>query len=336
MQICMIEGKEYWLPSKLNDFQLKMYIHLIDWKWKHITNKRGTSGRYEYDAILPDRYADALKVVYPDIIPVIKDHQSKFPFRIHKFFNHMASSQAANINLFIPILTSESANEILRQLNPQFDRLAIEYLDQGWRIEFWDEPYGTLGDKTDVSGTDSDTGIAYYNHSGELCLWLIEHKLTEAEFTTCGGYRSKGRKQKHDCSLCFAEILKKKEACYYHDVRKFNYWDITEANQSFFTNHTTYESCPFVGGENQLWRNQLLAMAIEQDVRQPYKHAHFTVVKHPRNTALDATLDSYRNLIGNNASFTTISSEEIVDVVTTTEDPQMEHWIAWYKDLYDL
>ena len=336
MKIHTINGNEYRLPGGLNDYQLQMYVHLINWKWEHITEEAGYYRGEAYDAILPDRYADALKVVYPDIIPVIRVHQSKFPFRIHKFFNHMASSQAANINLFIPILTSESANEVLRQLNPQFDRLAIEYLDMGWRIEYWDEPYGTLGDKTEVSGTDSDTGIAYYNHIGELCLWLIEHKLTEAEFTTCGGYRSKGRKPKHDCSFCFAEILEKKETCYYHDVRKFNYWDITKANKAFFVNHKDYDSCPFVGGENQLWRNQLLAFAIEQDERQPYKHVHFSVVKHPRNTALDATIASYKNLIGDNPKFTTFSSDDMVDAALATGDSQMKHWINWYKDLYAL
>ncbi len=334
MKIQKINGKEYRLPGRLNDFQLLMYVHLINWKWKHITNERGTSGRIEYDAILPDRYAEALKVVYPDIIPVIKDHQTKFPFRTHKFFNHMASSQAANINLFIPILTSHSAKDILRQLNPKFDRLATEYLDQGWRIEFWDEPCGTLGDKTDVSGTDSDTGIAYYNHSGELCLWLIEHKLTEAEFTTCGGYRSKGRKPKHDCSLCFAEILGNKETCYYHDVRKFNYWDITEDNKDFFVNHQDYESCPFVGGENQLWRNQLLALAIEQDERQPYKHVHFSVLKHPGNNHLDKSLSAYENLIDNNSKFSTLTSSEVIDAATQVNDVPIDKWILWYKDLY--
>lgn len=331
-----IDGQEYWLPSRLNDFQLQMYVHLINWKWKHITRERGLSGGLEYDAILPDRYADALKVVYPDIIPAVKAHQSKFLFRIHKFFNHMASSQAANINLFIPILTHRDANQVLNAINPQFDRLATDQLDKGWRIEYWDEPFGTLGDKTDISGTDSDIGIAYYNKAGELCLWLIEHKLTEAEFTTCGGYKSKGRKPRHDCSQCYADILAKKEICYYHDVKKFNYWNITGANSSFFVNHADYESCPFVAGENQLWRNQILALAIEQDDRQPYKHVHFSVVKHPRNTALDTTLASYSHLIGNNPKFNTFSSLDLVLAAEAVKDKGLENWITWYKDLYML
>lgn len=336
MKIYKVDGKEYRLPSRLNDFQQEMYVHLINWKWKHITRERGVSGRYEYDAILPERFAGLFKVIYPAIIPRLQEHLANFPFRIHPHFNHMVSSQAANINLFIPILRANSANEILKQLNPQFDRLATRYLDQGWRIEFWDEPYGTLGDKTDVSGTDSDTGIAYYNHSGELCLWLIEHKLTEAEFTTCGGYRSKGRKANHDCSLCFDEIMEKKETCYYHDVRKFNYWDITQDNREFFMNHQNYQSCPFIGGENQLWRNQLLALAIEQDERQSYKHVHFSVVKHPRNTALDATIDAYSELIGWNSKFTTFTSTELVDLADGVSDHSLKAWIKWYRDLYAI
>lgn len=336
MRIQQINGKDYWLRNDLNDFQLEMYVHLINWKWEHITGDRGNFGDQQYDAILPERYADSYKVVYPEVISNIKKHQERFPFRIHKFFNHMVSSQAANINLFLPILTHLQADPILKALNPQYAKLATEYLDRGWRIEYWDEPFGTLGDKSKIAGTDSDIGIAYFNYSGELCLWLIEHKLTEAEFTTCGGYRSKGRNPNHDCSRCFTDILYKKETCYYHDVRKFNYWDITDANQAFFVNHQDYKSCPFAGGENQLWRNQLLALAIEQDGRQPYKHVHFSVVRHPKNKALDETLSRYQRLIDNNPKFSVFTSLDVIQAAQNQHDPILEAWIDWYKGLYML
>ena len=32
-------ANRYKIPSKLTDFQLSLYIHLIEWKWKHITKK---------------------------------------------------------------------------------------------------------------------------------------------------------------------------------------------------------------------------------------------------------------------------------------------------------
>ena len=335
MKTYTVDGQDYRLPGELNDFQLKMYVHLINWKWANITKEPGMDRGYEYDAILPDIYADQFPMLYPEIVSAVKVHHAKFPFRIHKYFNHMASSQAANINLFLPVLLNPGAATILSAINPQFARLAIEQLDHGWRIEFWDEPFGALADKSAVAGTDADMAIAYYNHAGELCLWLIEHKLTEKEFTTCGGFKSKGRQERHDCTRSFAEILKSKSTLYYHDVRKFKYWDITEANRAFFKKPAEHGPCPFQGGMNQLWRNQLLALAVEQE-GSPFKHAHFSVVRHPENTALDATLTAYKALIAGNPKFTVFSSAEVVRAAEAQGDGKLREWANWFKELYML
>ena len=39
MKIYEIDGKKYRLPNELTDFQLQMYIHLINWKWAHLTQE---------------------------------------------------------------------------------------------------------------------------------------------------------------------------------------------------------------------------------------------------------------------------------------------------------
>jgi hypothetical protein len=329
-------GQTYRLPGTLNAFQQSLYIHLIDWKWMHITREPGWSRGNPYDAILPDDLAGQYSMLYPPIVPALKSHLQKFPFRIHKYFNHMASSQAANLNLFLPILHSPQAAEILSAIKPDIARIASDHLDQGYRIEFWDEPFGNLGDKTDVSGTDADIAIAYYNHQNELCLWLIEHKLTEAEFTTCGGFRSRGRQPRHDCRQPFAAILSAKNTCYYHDARGFRYWEITERNRDFFPGHALHAQCPFQGGMNQLWRNQLLALSIEEDERQPYQQVTFSVVKHPRNTALDTSLAEYRALIGDNSKFSVFTSEDVISAASPREDAALNQWVAWYRDLYAI
>jgi len=209
-------------------------------------------------------------------------------------------------------------------------------LDHGYRIEFWDEPFGNLNDKTPVSGTDTDIAIAYYNHQDELCLWLIEHKLTESEFTTCGGFKSQGRQPKHDCSKSFSDILADKHLCYYHDVRQFNYWNITAANQAFFPNYSQHAHCPFQGGLNQLWRNQLLGLSIEQDERQPYQHVTFSVVKHPRNIHLDRSLADYRELIADNPKFSAFTSADVLAAASVLHDPEVDRWVTWYRELYAL
>lgn len=336
MKVVERNGKTYRLPNLLNPFQEQLYIHLIDWKRKHIGEASGQSQGYTYDAILPEEFRDDMLVIYPDTRKDLAGHLHKFPFRIHKYFNHMASSQAANINLFLPILHHPQAAIILQHIKPDLSHIAREHLDHGYRIEFWDEPYGRLNDKTKVSGTDSDLAIAYYNHEGRLCLWLIEHKLTESEFTTCGGFRSKGRQPRHDCRKTFAELVEDSAACYYHDVRGFSYWRITAVNQGSFPNHTAYSTCPFRGGMNQLWRNQLLALAIEQDKNQPFEQVTFSVVSHPRNKALDQTITEYNVLIGDNPHFFTFTSEVVINAAVEAKDAILDKWIRWYRGLYDI
>ena len=336
MKIYNISGKDYKLPNDLNEFQQEMYIHLVSWKWKYITTEVGYDGSIEYDAILPDSFANKYPILYPDILTTFKDHLLKFPFRIHKYFNHMASSQVANINLFLPVLIDTSADNILMQLKSDFKSLAKTELDNGFRIEFWDEPYGNLNDKSNVSGTDTDIAIAYYDKDDGLCLWLIEHKLTEKEFTECGGYRSKGKKPEHDCSKNFLDILSNKNLCYYHNVNKYEYWNITDSNKSFFLNNNIFSECPFQKGLNQLWRNQLLALSIENDPRQPYKHVFFSVVRHPENRHLDKSIKEYKELIGNNSKFSTFTSADVIKAAHTLHNLVIDNWIKWYKELYKL
>jgi hypothetical protein len=336
MKVLNRQGKNYRLPSVLNPFQERMYIHLIDWKRQHITDACGTSGGESYDAILPEDIVGQRPLIYPSIRTPLQNHQQKFPFRIHKFFNHMASSQAANINLFLPILLHPQASVILRQVKPDLARIATDQLDCGYRIEFWDEPFGRLGDKTEVSGTDADIAIAYYNDEGLLCLWLIEHKLTEAEFTNCGGFKSKGRLPRHDCKKSFPQLVQSSDACYYHEAKKFEYWNITSRNQTYFPNYSSHIGCPFKGGTNQLWRNLLLTLAVEQDEHQPYEYAAFSVVRHPQNTALDRTINQFQSLIAGNPKFTTFTSAEVIAAAEIYADHELKEWISWYKGLYKL
>jgi hypothetical protein len=336
MQTRTIDGHDYRLPNTLNPFQEQLYVHLINWKWQHVTREPGYYRGTPYDALLPDTCAGTYPMLYPAVKGALERHLRTYPFRIHKFFNHMASSQAANLNLFLPLLLHPDAGAILGAVNPDVARLAVSRLDRGYRVEFWDEPFGNLGDKSPVSGTDSDIAIAYYNHRDELCLWLIEHKLTEKEFTPCGGYRSPGRQPRHDCSRPFADILADPHLCYYHDVKGFNYWPLTATHRYFFPHHDRYARCPFQGGLNQLWRNQLLALSIEHDPQQPYRHVSFSVVKHPGNTALEPSLAAYQELIAHHPKFSVLTSSDFLAAAAARQDAALDRWIAWYRELYDL
>ena len=336
MKVYTAGGQNYRLSNSLNDFQLEMQVHLVNWKWDHITGEPMMYRGQPNDALFPELFANQFPMLYPAIQGAFKRHKQSFSFRLHPFFNHVASSQIANFNLFLPILLNSNVNAVLGALKSDFARLASSELDHGYRFEYWDDTSDNLGDHNHLSGTDADIAIAYYNHQDELCLWLIEHKLTEKEFTTCGGFKSKGRRANHDCGKSFSDILADKSLCYCHDIKHFNYWKITETNLDFFPNQAHYARCPFQGGLYQLWRNQLLGLSIEQDERQPYEHVAFSVVKHPENTSLDATLDAYQELIAYNPKFSVFTSADVIAAASAINDAQLDEWIVWYKTLYNL
>jgi len=332
----LIKGKTYKLPGSLTSFQEEMYVHLINWKWKNITKEVGYYNKIEYDAILPKSFHKKYPLVYPKILQDLKDHRKIYNFKFHQHFNHMASSQVANVNLFLPLLLHPKANIIFRLL---IKSLATSELYKGFRIEFWDgnssEERGLLKDHSSLSGTDSDIAIAYYNHNDELCLWLIEHKLTEKEFTECGGFKSKDRdKAKHLCEKSFSEILKNKNYCFHHSFKGRKYWNLTDENKIYFVNQSKHNSCPFKGGMNQLWRNQLMGFALEK--AGMFKEVYFSVLKHPENKALDKSIDQYKDLINHNSRFSVFNSNEIIEKAAKLNDSDLNVWLRWYKELYKI
>lgn len=324
-------SKKYRLPKTLNEFQLSMYIHLITWKWKYITTEPGKHGNRLYDALLPDEFAQKH---FPLYRPIVDEVINKHHFKKHKYFGHMASSQAACVNLFVPLLKNPKiANSVLCHINPNFASLATDELEGGFQFEYWDTR-NPLNDHTDVAGTDSDVAIAYYNSKNELCLWLIEHKLTEAEFTTCGGYRSRGNKKKENCRNV-AAILKDHDLCYYQNKCCYKYWYIMDNSNLYKSDALAAESkCPFIGGANQLWRNQLMGYQLQKDGK--FKHVHFSVIHHPENLELSKTIKSYSNLLQDTSVFSSFSFKEIIDAVRLLEDKEIRTWEKWYTEIYKI
>ena len=326
-------------------FRDRIYSYLVAYKEKYITEKYGMYKGVEYPEFLPEEYwnDDVPVMLYHGIREMVADIQkSEFKYKPHIFANkHVASSQTACINLFVPVLESGSVNEILKSIvacPKDFKCVAEKHLFHGYRFEFWDSTSeaskGLLGDHTKQAGTDSDVAIAYYNTKDELCLWLIEHKLTEQEFTVCGGYKSKGNDEegKEKCRTCSMEdILNNPDVCYYHRVCKYNYWNIIKnGGAEFYTNDYDGKGCPFRGGMNQLWRNQLLAMALEKE--GTYKSVCFSVVHHLDNHFLDKSINAYAKLTGNSPKFNSFTSDKLIDAASI--DGGLKEWTEWYREVY--
>jgi hypothetical protein len=335
-------GHVYRLANELTPFQLDMQIHLTNWKWEYLkTHDCGLHKEQPYDVILPDDMKAYLHPIYQPIVDRVLEHKGKFPFKLHKFVGHMASSQVACINLFLPLLMHpRAAARVLRTLRPDMESIATDQLDGGFQIEFWPgtgDETGPLKDHTKVAGTDADIAIAYRDNDNNLKLWLIEHKLTEAEFTTCGGARSKGRTAKHRCSPAI-DVLKDYNLCYYHQAErcKYAYWSITDRHPEVFSRErlAAYKDCPFKGGMNQLWRNMLLALAVEDAKGSPYAGVHFSVVRHPGNDSLTQSMTAFKKLLDDDKRFDWFTSDQIVNDAATI--PALQEWTAWYRKLYWL
>jgi len=330
-----------------------MYEHLVEYKWNVLKvkepglyehpRKKGTF--IEYDTMFP---ASEQKKLYPVYRPVVdlfgNPRDPRYGFKVHPMAVHMASSQVACANLFLPLMVKpEIAARVLSAIKTDMKEIATDRLDSGFAIEFWNDfdvqpnpGKGTLRDHTPFAGTDSDIAIAYRDRDGVLCLWIIEHKLTEPEFTTCGGYKSNKNADKERCRHG-AQVIANPDDCHYHSACHYAYWDITLANRDVFRLESLDGGeCPFKGGMNQLWRNQLLATAIEKSPDWPYKRVYFSVAHHPGNTYLSESMKAFKSLVGGSDRFSSFPSSRIMDVARTQSDGDVQEWVKWYEDLYAL
>ncbi len=328
------------------DFQAKVYSSLVRYKKEElkIEEKGISSHGVPHDCLFPEPYcsSEIPLMLYKGIINTVKEIQKcAFAYKPHiAASNHVASSQTACINLFVPILESDYADEIIKKSGicpSNFDHIDRTQLRKGYCFEYWEQnaegSKGLLGDHTPHAGTDSDVAISYIDKDGNNCLWLIEHKLTEQEFTTCGAYRSDRNpaEMKENCKKCsLSDFYADHNKCHYHKNCGYYYWNIMEQERikQFYSGQFDKEGCPFRGGMNQLWRNQMMAFELERIGL--FKDVYFSVVSHPENTFLDKTMEEYRQLINNSNKFSDFKSKSLVDAAIEF----LPDWTDWYKRVY--
>lgn len=337
----VVNGYIYYIPSNLTPEQEAIYCHIIDWKRKNITAERGIYRGHEYDAILADNTSVPAMIYTPLIRQLEEMQKGEFAYKPHKFAHHAVSSQTACINLFMPLLLSDEANDILQKIPgcpSDFKEIARKELFKGFCFEYWGQDIkqgkGVLNDHSSQAGTDADVAIAYNNMNGELCLWLIEHKLSEKEFTECGAYKSKteeANEVKENCKKCnLATIAANPQKCYYH-IKGYKYWEYLRHNIKKYQGETGIKGCPFRRGLNQLWRNQMLAFALKET--KTYQNVTFSVCHHANNTMLKHSIDQYKALIDNDRMFSSFTNYDILNAINT-DAPKLRMWKQWYEEVY--
>lgn len=327
-------------------FRDRVYQHLIDMKRKQITSESGVDPYGNpNECFVPKSFVEGeaiTPIIYEELHDTIMEMQhSEYAYKEHIMSLHVASSQCACINLFMPILLADDdeANSTLAGIHgspEDFHMIDRNRLFRGFCFEYWGGDIvggkGVLNDHNALTGTDADIAIAYINKSGEECLWLIEHKLTEEEFTKCGGHTSNGNRDNECCMTNNLEdIIANPDLCYYHHHCGYNYWNILKSRPEIYTQLPEQGGCPFREGINQLWRNQMLALALEDTGK--YAHVTFSVVRHVDNKALHATMNAYEDMACRRVRFTRFTNH---DVIRSAEQntTQLSRWIAWYKQQY--
>jgi len=209
------------------------------------------------------------------------------------------ASQPCCFNLFAPLarhpqladaLFSKLLGEALEVVH-----IEIEFTPNHWagapgfkRTE--DE---SIGDQSERGGTDADVAVFYRTANGKRGVVLIEFKYIEAEFSTCGSYKSKtkGPRIRPGCNSAgwyaqrvgpFRENPPRQPDCGY---LKYQNWRLLERSRALNADAVKQQpGCPFKGSLNQLWRNLLLAERVA-DARQ-LDAFHFWVLSPAQNTFL--------------------------------------------------
>jgi hypothetical protein len=224
-----------------------------------VWSKRKT---YSYPHILPEGHLD--KAFYS---PIFKDVLSYCgeEIEIHSEALNLKSSQVSCFNVLFPLKEDlKLAKVALTEMLPgveSIERIEFEYTGAKDAKDI--EPTKWLGEplsgKRGQNRTSIDAAI-WWRRKNKSVVTLIEWKYTEKGYGTCGGYESKGNKDKDYCRnlMLKSSILPAK--CYLISSKhNRNYWNLLAASGIDIKTLSAVNGCPFKGPFYQIMRQFLLA-----------------------------------------------------------------------------
>ena len=196
---------------------------------------------------------------------------------LHHMAHALRSSQSFAVNLFLPFVDGrrDALNAYLStELNRQVvvDDIALEYFGSG---DILAEIPGPVPSDEDHL-TQADVALFLRDDNGEVGILLVEVKLTEGEYTQCGGYPSRGNRRRDVCESA-SRFFQHPEHCYlqrpYRALRDRRYWALFAAEHgsvaAAFPGAITTD-CPFKGDWQQPMRNHALALGVVHSGRATY------------------------------------------------------------------
>ena len=119
----------------MDDFKQRMYAHFLQWKSE---NARGETGLYAgkcNDLFFQQRDDFRYRHIYLPIQERLLRHRADYPFKFHRYVSHIASSQVACFNLFLPMLLDRYTTQtMLSAIKKDFKELATDHLDSGKNV----------------------------------------------------------------------------------------------------------------------------------------------------------------------------------------------------------
>lgn len=250
-----------WL-NRLNSFERQETVRQIEYKnrhWPELPDGAWSKNPEKmYPHILPEGHLE--KVFYPGIASKVINYCNENNIAIHSEALNLRSSQVSCFNVMFPLrLNLDLAIVALKPLLPgvvKVNAIEFEYTGDEKATEWLGEP---AGGKRGQNRTSIDVAI-WWENAGQKILTLVEWKYTERSFGSCGGYASKGNKDKGVCDQLIVTDADTASRCYLTQGRNSrHYWKHMKETGINLQAMTGNSGCPFRGPFYQLMRQYLLA-----------------------------------------------------------------------------
>ena len=314
--------------SEGTSFAVSIQEHLEEWR----TEVDGSSDR------MWKSWTDG---IYPEYREIAKEVVSADSVKLHQYAAHLRSSQVFAFNLFLPFREGNRARLSERVSEAIGTGISIDEVGFEW------VPPGALLGEIDGDrpvGNEPATAV-------DVILWgslpderravvLLEVKLSEPDFTHCGGRNSPGNDKKHVCTSA-ARFLEDPSDCYLRRPRRRQrdrrYWEIFTSSHgsvlSAFPGVDAEGPCPFAYSMQQPMRNLAIAKGLEQDKDVDVEKAWFGLCGHDDNTSVLEHWEEWQSLVSESILAPLIPASEIV---RAGEAEGLQEWAAWMRGKYRL
>ena len=307
-------------------FARSLTAHMRDWRSRQDGSREALFADWS-DGIYADFRDEAVKAVAEDEV------------RLHDYAPAITSSQMFALNLFMPWRHGARRGLEARLAGVLGESITVE------RVAFeWVPPGALLGEidgdrpGPDEKATGVDVVLWGHDDAGARSAVLLEVKLGEGGFTTCGGRDSVANRRTDVCASA-TTFFSDPTACYLQrparKTRDRRYWEIFARShgtvRDSFPGAADTGPCPFAGHQQQPMRNRALAFALVQE--NVVERVWFGLCSHDDNPDVAREWTSWRALLPSTEVAPLLPASEIL---AAGRDEGHAEWARWMAERYLL